>query len=59
MENKSQFSMGVFTLFIFQIPWSLIIRFILSLVVFFLCLFCVFFINSSRQVEVHIISYLK
>ena len=51
--------MRVFTLFIFQIPWSLIIRFILLLAVFFLCLFRVFYINSSCQVEVHIISYLK
>ena len=49
--NKNQFTIGVFTLFIFQIPWSLILKFNLSLTVFSSCFFCVFYINSSCTKE--------
>ena len=56
-RNNSQSTIGVFTLFIFQIPWSLIVRFILSLAVFFQLVSHVLQKFIMRKGEVHIFGY--
>ena len=52
-KNNCQFNIGVVTSFIFQISWSSIVRFVLSLRVScfctfcMFCMFCMFYVNSS------------